>query len=54
MMGDYETQAIDAYHAILEIMRANRAIIAKIEEVSRKILSLANRTPYYKLFIDMA
>ncbi|KAG9732533.1 hypothetical protein KCU73_g11299, partial [Aureobasidium melanogenum] len=54
MMGDHEKQATDAYHAILEIMRADRATIAEIEEASRKILSLVDGTPYRELFTDMA
>ncbi|KAH0154439.1 hypothetical protein KCU67_g9067, partial [Aureobasidium melanogenum] len=54
MMSDHEKQATDAYHAILEIMRADRATIAEIEEASRKILSLADGTPYRELYTDMA
>ncbi|KAH0358005.1 hypothetical protein KCU83_g647, partial [Aureobasidium melanogenum] len=53
MMSDHEKQAIDAYHAILEIMRADRTIIAETEEASLKILSLADGTPYRELFADM-
>ncbi|KAG9653321.1 hypothetical protein KCU95_g5408, partial [Aureobasidium melanogenum] len=53
MISDHEKQASDAYHAMLKIMRADRTIIAEIEEASRKILSLADETPYRELFADM-
>ncbi|KAG9604315.1 hypothetical protein KCU77_g1391, partial [Aureobasidium melanogenum] len=50
IMSDHEKQATDAYHAILKIMRADRTMIAEIEEASRRIFSLADGTPYRDLF----
>ncbi|KAH0360242.1 hypothetical protein KCU65_g9517, partial [Aureobasidium melanogenum] len=49
-----EKHALDAYHAILKIMRADRAIFDEIEEASHKALLLADKMPYGELFATMA
>lgn len=53
IMTDHENQALDAYHTILKIMRADRIVFTEIEEASRKVLLLAHETPYFELFADM-
>ncbi|KAH0340526.1 hypothetical protein KCU81_g6788, partial [Aureobasidium melanogenum] len=50
MMSDREKQALDAYHALLEIMRADRAIFTEIEEASHRISSMVKKTPHSELF----
>lgn len=50
LMSDREKQALDAYHAILEIMRADRTILAETEKASHRVLSLSDGTPYSKVF----
>lgn len=50
MMSDREKQALDAYHALLEIMRADRAVLTEIEEASHRISSIVKKTSHSELF----
>ncbi|KAK6000493.1 hypothetical protein QM012_003739 [Aureobasidium pullulans] len=54
LMKDYENQALNILYAISGIMRANRAMFAELEQVSRKILSLDDNTFYGELSASVA